>query len=189
MIPERRLERAKAWVEAFLSSSVSQSPAEAYLVDFVMRNVNGREIAELYVDTDEGITIDECARLTRAMLDALEENGEAKEIFGENLRLEISSPGVSRPLTLARQYKKNIGRRLSVRFLDGDSTLKVAEGTLLAARNLDSDDAEIELDTSPKKSAKAKKHNAKNRNEETSASARLALPLSVIKEAIVQVEF
>lgn len=189
MIAEQRLKRARAWVEAFLSSSESASPAQAYLVDFVMRNVNGREIVELYVDTDEGVTIDECARLTRAMLDALETDADAKEIFGENLRLEISSPGVSRPLLLPRQYKKNIGRRLRVEFLDASSATQVVEGTLLAARNLESANAEIELDTSPKRSSRAKKPRAKPRDETASTPARVVLPLAVVKEAIVQVEF
>lgn len=189
VIAEQRLKRARAWVEAFLSSPQSALPTQTYLVDFVMRNVNGREIVELYLDTDEGITIDACARLTRAMLDALETDADAKEIFGENLRLEISSPGVSRPLLLPRQYKKNIGRRLRVQFLDASCATQVVEGTLLAVRNLESENAEIELDTSPKQSSKAKKHRAKQRGETALTSARVILPLALVKEAIVQVEF
>lgn len=189
VISEQRLKRAKAWIEAFLSASANQLLVEAYLVEFVMRNVNGRDIVELYVDTDTGITIDDCARLTRAMLEALETDTEAQEIFGKNLRLEISSPGISRPLVLVRQYKKNIGRRLRIEFVDASSQTRVVEGTLLAVRTLDNGTTEIELETASKTSSKAKKHDAKKRNGEAATHTRLVLPLASVKEAIVQVEF
>jgi ribosome maturation factor RimP len=195
VIAQQRLLRARAWVEAFLQPLADERyrgkiSAEVYLVDFVMRNVNGRDIVELYVDTDNGITIGECTWLTRLMLDALEHDLEAQEIFGDNLRLEISSPGVSRPLLLPRQYKKNIGRRLRIRYVDADAVMQVVEGTLLAVKNLDSSDAAIELDTSPKKSATSKKrHMAASDTMQHSACATLVLPLHCIKEAIVQIEF
>lgn len=182
MISEQRRKRAEAWVEAFLRASANQLLAEVYLVEFVMRNVNGREIVELYVDTDTGITIDDCARLTRAMLEALETDTEAREIFGKNLRLEISSPGISRPLVLARQYKKNIGRRLRIQFVDASSMMQVVEGTLLAVRTLDNGTTEIELEIASKKSSKVKTHDAKKRNEEAATHTRLVLPLTSVKE-------
>lgn len=160
------------------------------MVDFVMRNVNGRDIVELYVDTDNGITIDECAWLTRQMLDALEHDSEAQEIFGDNFRLEISSPGLSRPLLLPRQYKKNVGRLLRIRYIDANSAVQVIEGRLLAVKNLDSPDATIELDTSPKKSATSKKrYTDMQATAQDSAQTTLVLPLHCIKEAVVQVEF
>ncbi len=194
MIAQQRLWRARAWVEAFLQllgreNHHGKISAEVYLVDFVMRNVNGRDIVELYVDTDNGITIDECVWLTRQMLDALEHDSEAKAIFGENLRLEISSPGLSRPLLLPRQYKKNIGRRLRIRYTDADAAMQIVEGTLLAVKNLDSPDAAIELDTSPKKSVTSRKrHAAAPDAKRQSEYATLVLPLHCIKEAVVQVE-
>ncbi len=191
MIAQQRLLRARAWVEAFLQRHRhGKVSAEVYLVDFVMRNVNGRDIVELYVDTDNGITIDECAWLTRQMLEALEHDSEAQEIFGDNFRLEISSPGLSRPLLLPRQYKKNIGRLLRIRYADANSAVQVIEGRLLAVKNLDSPDATIELDTSPKKSATSKKrYTDMQPTAQDSAQTTLVLPLHCIKEAVVQVEF
>lgn len=107
-----RIERAKEWVVEQLQRFSDAAGAhvapqkEVYLVEFVMRNVNGRDIVEIYADTDAGITIEECAQLTRQILEEIERSAEAQEIFGENFRLEISSPGVSRPLSLLRQYRK-----------------------------------------------------------------------------------
>ncbi len=195
MIAQQRLLRARAWIETFLQllgheHHRGKMSAEVYLVDFVMRNVNGRDIVEIYVDTDNGITISECTWLTRLMLDALEHDSAAREIFGDNLRLEISSPGLSRPLLLPRQYKKNIGRRLRVRYTDAQQNLQVVEGRLLAVKNLDSSDATIELDTSPTKSATSKKRTAVMRTAALNPEhATLVLPLHCIKEAVVQVEF
>jgi len=82
----------------------------AFLVDAAIRNESGGKLVQAYVDTDNGITIEECAEISREL---------AHELDRENLiqgsyRLEISSPGIDKPLKLLRQYKKNIGRRFKV---------------------------------------------------------------------------
>jgi len=64
------------------------------------------------LDTDQGITIDECAKVSRFINDQLD-----REI--EDYELEVSSPGITHPLKLKRQYEKNIGRDLEIKFLDG----------------------------------------------------------------------
>jgi len=57
-------------------------------------------------------------------------------------------------------------------------------------KNLDSPDATIELDTSPKKSATSKKrYTDMQATAQDSAQTTLVLPLHCIKEAVVQVEF
>lgn len=75
------------------------------------------------LDGDNGITIDDCAILSRELSDVLEESGMA----GENYLLEVSTPGLDQPLKLKRQYKKNIGRSVRVKLSD-----KQVEGKLTA---------------------------------------------------------
>lgn len=70
----------------------------------------GDKKAVIYVDGDEGIAIDECASISRKVSTHLEE----KDIIPESFILEVSSPGLSRPLQLKRQYKKNVGKNLKV---------------------------------------------------------------------------
>ena len=71
---------------------------------------------KVFIDSDEGLTSGICVRINRALRDHLE----TSLILGENYALEVSSPGIDRPLKLRRQYVKNIGRRLSVkRAIDG----------------------------------------------------------------------
>ncbi len=60
------------------------------------------------VDGDQGITIDDCAVLSRALNESLESE------ISDPYTLEVSTPGLDHPLKLKRQYRKNIGRGLKV---------------------------------------------------------------------------
>ena len=62
----------------------------------------------LIVDGDQGITIDDCAALSRAINESLESE------ISDPYTLEVSTPGLDHPLKLKRQYKKNVGRGLKV---------------------------------------------------------------------------
>lgn len=83
---------------------------EIFLVDVAMRGERGTKIAQVLIDTDRGITIDECAEISRALGTAIDEAG----IFQGAYHLEVSSPGIDKPLRLLRQYHKNIGRPFKV---------------------------------------------------------------------------
>ena len=64
------------------------------------------------IDGDHGITIDDCADLSRSLSKAFDD----RAFFGdENYMLEVSTPGLDHPLKLKRQYFKNIGRNLRVK--------------------------------------------------------------------------
>ena len=72
------------------------------------------------VDGDAGIALNECIRISRAV----EGNLDREE---EDFSLEVSSPDISKPLQVLRQYQKNIGRTLQVKTLE-----TALEGTLVA---------------------------------------------------------
>jgi len=91
---------------------------QAYLIDVVVRNERGGKLVQVLLDTDIGVTIDQCAEISREL---------AREIDRGNLietsyRLEVSSPGIDKPLKLLRQYHKNIGRRFKVTFEKAGAT-------------------------------------------------------------------
>lgn len=67
------------------------------------------------MDSDAGISIDECAEISRKLDDMIE----AEELIPNAYTLEISSPGVDYPLAFPRQFQKNIGRTLKVILKDG----------------------------------------------------------------------
>jgi ribosome maturation factor RimP len=84
------------------------------------------------VDGDQGITIDDCAVVSRALNESLEME------ISDPYTLEVSTPGLDHPLKLKRQYKKNIGRGVKVVRKDKtivNGTLKQAEEEKIAVEN------------------------------------------------------
>jgi ribosome maturation factor RimP len=74
------------------------------------------------IDGDQGITIDDCADLSRKLSKEFDEQA----FFGEeNYMLEVSTPGLDQPLKLKRQYYKNMGRNLRVKLQES-----IVEGKL-----------------------------------------------------------
>ncbi len=96
-----------------------------FLVEIVIRGEHQSKIIEIYVDTDEGITTEQCATISRNLSQQLDET----PIIQGNYRIIVSSPDLERPLKLYRQYQKNIGRFLKITFMDEQKTSTI-EGTL-----------------------------------------------------------
>lgn len=76
--------------------------------------VSGKKIPKrvmIIIDGDHGITIDDCAELSRVLSKQFDDRG----FFGDdNYLLEVSTPGLDHPLKLKRQYFKNTGRNVKV---------------------------------------------------------------------------
>jgi ribosome maturation factor RimP len=81
---------------------------------------------QVFVDGDNGITIDKCVALNRSLYKLLEESA---TFSGADFSLEVSSPGLDEPLKLLRQFQKNLGRHVEVVLKDGTKK----EGKLEAA--------------------------------------------------------
>lgn len=64
----------------------------------------------VYVDSDDALTLKKCQKLSRFLEGNIEENG----LLGEKYTLDVSSPGLDRPLINKRQYIKNVGRTLCI---------------------------------------------------------------------------
>lgn len=95
---------------------IEELDPEIFLVDVILHR-GSQSVLSVLIDTDVGITIDRCVKLSRMLGAILEEHPG----FGFAYRLEVSSPGITRPLKLLRQYRKNIGRELKVRTLEGQT--------------------------------------------------------------------
>ncbi len=142
-----------------------------YLVD--VRISMGRKI-EVFADSDTGITIEECALVSRLIESHLDGSG----LVPDNYILEASSPGMSNALKVPRQYKKRIGRVFEI-----DKT----DGTHITAELAEADDEKIklrEIKEEPKK--KDKKKGIKKDEEEPK---EYILKYSDIKKALLQFKF
>ena len=104
-----------------MKSSDLKSIVEDYFIEeelddcfYVSHRVSGNKI-EVFIDSDKGINYSICARLSRKIEEILDTTLE----FGEKYTLDVSSPGVGSPLVSIRQYRKNIGRNIKVKFDHG----------------------------------------------------------------------
>ena len=84
----------------------------AFLVDINIRGDRGGRVLEVFIDTDNGVTTGKCAEVSRDISNILDR----ENIITDRYYLVVSSPGLDRPLKLLRQYRKNIGRDLRVRY-------------------------------------------------------------------------
>ncbi len=89
------------------------------LEDIVVAPAGKRRLVRITVDKDGGVTLDECAEVSRDVSAALDA---ADDVLGHQpYTLEVSSPGVSRPLTEPRHWRRSVGRLVKVVLSDGSS--------------------------------------------------------------------
>lgn len=100
--------------------------AGAELVDLEVTGARGRPIVRAFVDTEGGVTLDECARLSRLLEEALESSSAVPERYV----LEVSSPGIERPLRKRSHFERCTGRELEVRLFAKHEGRKRFVGTL-----------------------------------------------------------
>ena len=100
--------------------------------DVAVRAAGKRQLVQVVVDRDGGITLDDVADATKVISAALDESDPINGAYV----LEVTSPGVDRPLTLPRHWRRNAGRLVVARRKDGTSVA----GRILSA---DDDGAEV----------------------------------------------
>jgi ribosome maturation factor RimP len=98
-------------VTELVEEKIADRP-DLFLVSVKMHS-NGK--LEILVDGDKGIGIDDVVAISRHVGFHLEEENVIETAYN----LEVSSPGIDTPLTLMRQYAKNVGRNLSITMDDG----------------------------------------------------------------------
>lgn len=128
---------------AQITETLLENDPGYFLVD--IKITAGNHI-RLFVDGDNGISIDKCVSVSRLLYKQLEESS----LFPDgNFSLEVSSPGLDEPLKLFRQYKKNIGRNVEVVLTDGTRI----EGKLTAV-----EEHQIEVEEFMGRKKEVKKH-------------------------------
>lgn len=108
-------QRVQSIVDDVLSGS------SLYVVEIIVRGVKGSRVVEIYVDSDEGLNVDALAKVNREIGFMLE----TEDVIEGHYTLNVSSPGIDRPLRLPRQYKKNIGRSLKVKYMEEEKRRNV----------------------------------------------------------------
>lgn len=147
-------------IEKLINELLSVEP-EYFLIEIKLKPTNNIKV---YIDGDKGISIEKCVWFNRLLYKKIDESA----LFpAGDFSLEISSPGVDKPLKLFRQYAKNIGRNIEIAFNDGSTK----EGKLLQVTNND-----IIIEQITGKGKKTEKQ-------------QLVIPFSNIKTTTVQIQF
>jgi len=147
-------------IEKLVNEVLSQEK-EYFLVEVKIKPTNNIKV---YLDGDNGISIEKCVQFNRSLYKKIS----VADLFpGGDFSLEVSSPGVDKPLRSKRQYLKNIGRNVQVVFNDAsEKTGKLTEVT----------DADIIIEESVGKGKKAEVQ-------------QVVIPFSNIKTTTVQIQF
>lgn len=148
------------FVEETIAALLESDPA-SFLVQVKVKPTNNIKV---FLDGDEGITIEKCTKLNRALYRHLEEQ---KTFPDDDFSLEVSSAGVGEPLLLHRQYVKNTGRLVEVKTTDG----LVLEGEL---KSVSETGIILETTTGKGKKTEIKEHN---------------IQFETIKSTTVQIKF
>jgi len=96
-----------------LAESVLQEPGH-FIVDVLFNGKQRPARLMIILDGDNGVTIDNCADLSRKLSVLLDE----QNVLTDAYNLEVSTPGLDHPLKLKRQYFKNAGRQFKVHLKD-----------------------------------------------------------------------
>lgn len=99
--------------------------ADCFTVDIELKP--GHKLC-VFADSDSGMNFDKCQKISRYLESFLDAHG----WLGDKYTLEVSSPGVDRPLKFPRQYRNNAGRTVTVTLTDKTQhtgILKTADDT------------------------------------------------------------
>lgn len=96
------------------------------LVDLKLARHKGSVSIRVLADKPGGITVGECAKLSRKLGIVLDN----ENVFPGKYLLEVSSPGLTRPLTNALEFGLKIGENIRLFYTDGDDAEQTIEGKL-----------------------------------------------------------
>lgn len=122
----------------FKEENITQKIAEIverkgfFPVEIIVRGTPSKRVMEVFIDGEKDISAEDCAAVSREINSELENLSAA----GNDYRLEVSSPGVDKPLKFLKQYPKHINRNFEVSYKFGEETKKLL-GKLISIDNED----------------------------------------------------
>jgi ribosome maturation factor RimP len=99
------------------------------LIELEYRRESPGWVLRLFVDQEQGITVDDCARVSQVLGDLLD----VAELIHNPYHLEVSSPGLNRPLRKWEHFQKMLGKIIEVKTLPLFGNRKNFKGKLLEA--------------------------------------------------------
>jgi ribosome maturation factor RimP len=101
------------------------------LEDLTVVAAGRRRLLKVILDSDDGVDLDEAAQVSRDISERLDALEAADPMGAAAYTLEVTSPGIGRPLTMPRHFRRAVGRMLAIITTDGSTVL----GRVLAAQD------------------------------------------------------
>ena len=97
------------------------------LIDIVFRREGSGLVLRIVADTKDGITVSECAGLNNFLSEVLDR----EDVIQDRYTLEVSSPGLDRPIKTDRDFERSIGKVLELTTYEAIDGRKTHEGVLI----------------------------------------------------------
>lgn len=117
-------EEYEAKTESFLMPLMKENNFELVDVEYIKEA--GNWYLRAYIDKEGGITVDDCEIISRRLGDWLDE----KDFIADSYILEVSSPGLGRPLKKDKDFERSIGKDVDIRLYKAINKQKDFNGTL-----------------------------------------------------------
>jgi ribosome maturation factor RimP len=101
-----------------------------FLIDLIFRGNERNKVIEVFIDGEGNVSAENCAQISRDIVSELKTIPE----FTSNFRLDVSTPGVDRPLKYLKQFPKHIGRKFEIGFRLDDVSMQFS-GKLIGINN------------------------------------------------------
>ena len=93
-----------------------------FLIDLILRGTEHKRVIEVFIDGEKDISAEDCAAVSREI------DSELKDLLIKHpdYRLDVSSPGIDRPLKFLNQYIKHVNRKFDISYRSGEEIKKLS---------------------------------------------------------------
>jgi ribosome maturation factor RimP len=127
--PMARLEQVVSRLKEVLLPALNSFGVE--MVDLRYRLENRGWVLRLFIDKEGGITLEDCQRVSEQVGDLLD----VEDLIGHGYRLEVSSPGLDRPLTREGDFVRFTGKRARISSREPISNQRNFQGKILGVQD------------------------------------------------------
>ena len=99
-----------------------------FLIDVNLRGSTKNRIIEVFIDGENYVSAEDCAKVGRELNSVIQRDS----LVDSDFRLDVSSPGVERPLKFLKQFPKHLNKTFEVTYQQNDQEQKMIVGELIA---------------------------------------------------------
>jgi len=93
-----------------------------FLIELILRGTEQKRVIEVFIDGEKDISADDCAAVSREI------ESQLKDLLAKHpdFRLDVSSPGIDRPVKFLKQYIKHVNRKFNISYRSGEEIKKLS---------------------------------------------------------------